>query len=504
MNRWPKALQDERAQYVLLVLLSVPYVWLIWSVPFLPMQDLAGHIELSFLHERLGAHDPSYTPFYEVAQQPWPNSLSTLLLSVMGRAVGLAAGVKVLLSLYAIGWPLSLGSLARQLGRPPLIAMFALPTVLDFSWGEGFFNYVLAKPVMALALAVACLFARAPKLKHGMLLLGILVVAFLTHAIAYGLGVAAAAFAIVFFSRGYGRVVNLWPIALAGLAPVHYLRAQAAATPTGGAWVMYDFDTGFAWFWTHLGNLSPGNGEEWAYTLSFALWLLLLTLQQHDVRTNEPDAGAKHSSLFVWLSGFAMFAAYGWGPAHMPNVDIICPRVLVLAWVLMLLLAVRLPERAAQRGAFTAAMFAIGLLHAYTAHNGYERFNRVEMAGFEQLMRQIPPGKSLATHYFRHTSPFAANAAMWHWPKLYGVWQGGGGHTDDSFSIRSTSYITMTERARGLATYSQDPGLHPELLKAWDYLLIHGGVASGAQAAVGNVGKLVGSSAEWYLFRIER
>jgi len=90
---------DDGRAFGIVALFSLPYLWVIWRYEFLPMQDLSGHVELSFLHDRLSADDPDYTPYYDIAPQPWPNSLSTLVLSVFGAQFGFERGVKVLLSL---------------------------------------------------------------------------------------------------------------------------------------------------------------------------------------------------------------------------------------------------------------------------------------------------------------------------------------------------------------------------------------------------------------------
>jgi hypothetical protein len=121
--------------YALITLFTIPYIWLIWRYRYLPMQDLPGHIELSFLYHRVSLGDPAYTQFYQVARQPWPNSVSTLVLSGFGSVFGFEIGVKVLLSVYAVAWPLSLALLATLLGRTPLLGLFVIPTILDFSWG---------------------------------------------------------------------------------------------------------------------------------------------------------------------------------------------------------------------------------------------------------------------------------------------------------------------------------------------------------------------------------
>ena len=493
---------QEGQAWLLLGLGALPYVWLLFSVQYLPMQDLPGHIELSYLHDRVSAGDPAFTGNYRIAPQPWPNSLSTLLLSLFGGALGFPVGVKLILALYVLTWPLSLGLLARSLGRTPALALLALPTIVDFNWAIGFLNYLLAKPVTVAALVGALWFCRRPSPGRGAALFGLLTLSFIAHAIAYAVAMAGAGLAIVYFSRRWRRLTNLWPVVLACAVPYRYVAAQARAKAPG-SWSWYDFDTGIPWGWNHLGDLGSSNFEEWTYVISFALWLLVFLWQQHrpDGRGDGPHA--ESSSLFLWLGGFLLFVLYGWGPAHMPNVAIICPRLLVFAWVLMLLLPLGMPSGWRRAVVVAGMCLAVGL-HVGGTSSRYARFNRVEMAGFEELVRMIPPGKALAVHYARLQSPFAKHAAMWHWPKLHTVWNGGGARTDDSFASRSTSFVTLTEPALATGTFTGSPGLNPGALARWDYLLVHGGDRPGIAAAVASVATPVGTRSEWHLYRIRK
>jgi hypothetical protein len=490
----------DRSAYTLIALFALPYVWLIFSVRYLPMQDLPGHIELAHLHHQIKAGDAAFTRFYQISPQPWPNSLTTIALSFLGGVAGFETSVKLALAIYAVTWPLSLALLAKQLGRTPAVALLTLPTVLDFHWAIGFVNYLLAKPLIVVTLIAAIAFARRSTLTRGLAVFALVFVTFLGHAIAYAVVMAGAGFAIVFFSRGWRRLSNLWPLLPACLIPLRYLRAQAGEKGPG-AWVWYNFDTGIPWAWNHLGDLSPSNGEEWAYVISFALWLLVFFLAQHREGPFTDDEHSRRSSVFLWLAGLGLFITYGWGPAHMPNVAIICVRVLVFAWVLMLLLPLALP-RGWPRGVVLAGLaLAVGI-HVQSTHAQYAKFNEIEMPGFEELVRMIPPGKALAVQYQRPDSRFAKHRGMWHWPKLYGVWQGGAGRSDDTFAWRSTSYVTLTREAHRLGTFNGSPGLNPAALARWDYLIVHGGAQPAIAAAVAPVAEPVASRAEWHLFHV--
>jgi len=489
----------DASAFGLIALFALPYLWLVWGYEFPPMQDLSGHIELSFLHQRLSLEDPAYTPFYQVAPQPWPNSLSTVVLSTFGSVLGFESGVKLLLSLYVFAWPLSLGLLAKLLGRSPLVALFAIPTILDFNWAMGFFNYLLAKPLVVGAVCAAITFSRRPGLLRGVMLLVVVGLTFLAHGLAFGVSGAWAGLAVVWFSKGARRVLNLWPLVLALALPVPYTLAQRSAKPGTGNWWFGEWELTLNQGWTNLGNLSPGSGEEIAYLLALAAWLLTIALPR-----SAPDAARAHQgSWFLWISAIALYTAYSLGPVNMPNVDILVPRLLVFVWALLMIVCLRYPAGAARYVAALLVVAAVGT-HVYSTSAQYKKFNEVDMRGFSELIDMIPPGKALAVHYNRSTSPFAIEKAMWHWPKLYGVRKGGGGHSDDTFAWRSTSYVNLSETGLKNGTYAGPPNLNVGRLAHFDYQLTHGGFREDVIAQIGSAADYVASRSEWHLFRVRK
>jgi hypothetical protein len=494
---------DDGRAFGIVALFSLPYLWLIWRYEFLPMQDLSGHVELSFLHDRISADDPAYTPFYRIAPQPWPNSLSTLVLSVFGAQFGFERGVKVLLSVYALAWPLSLGALAKLLGRSPLVALFAVPTILEFNWAFGFFNYLLAKPLVVASVCAAIVFARGPSLLRAALLFASVWLTFLAHGLAFLLSGVWAGLAVLCFSRGKFRLINLWPLALTLVIPIRYLLAQRDAPPAPGDWVWGTLDHGLGNVWHLLGQLNPNNdSEEKAYMLAFAAWLLsvLLTPRPSGERG---EAHERTAALFVWLSGVVLFVAYARGPLNMPNVDILAERILVFAWAVLMLVPRTIPSGITR---YVVGAFMVGAVgvHVYGTNEQYRLFNEVEMGGYSELIDMIPPGKSLTIMTYRHGSAFARENAMWHWPKLYTVRRGGGAHCDDTFSSRSTSYVNLTDAARAQGTYTDAPLLNLQRIAVFDYELAVGTSKETAIAHMSPVADYITSRSEWHLFRVRK
>jgi len=206
-------------------------------------------------------------------------------------------------------------------------------------------------------------------------------------------------------------------------------------------------------------------------------------------------------SFFVWLSAIGFFVGYALGPINMPNVDILSQRLLVFVWALVMISPLYFPHDYRRYAIALVMMAAVGT-HVYAMSDQYTSFNRIEMKGFSELMAMIPPGKTLATHYNRSTSPFGSHNTMWHWPKLYGVRQGGGGHSDDTFAWRATSYVNLTEAARKNGTFRRISSFHR--LPAFDYYLCHGGTPDVAIAQVGALADYIASRSEWHLFRVRK
>jgi hypothetical protein len=489
----------DGSAFGVIALFALPYLWLIWGYEFLPMQDLSGHIELSFLHHRLSLEDPAYTPFYQLAPLPWPNSLSIIVLSTFGSVLDFEAGVKVLLSLYVFAWPLSLGLLAKLLGRSPLVALFAIPTILDFNWAMGFFNYLLAKPLVVSTVCAAIAFSRRPGLLRGVMLSVMAGLTFLAHGLAFGVTGAWAGLAVVWFSKGAKRVLNLWPLVLALALPVPWVLTQRSAGPVPGGWWIAGWELSLAHGWTNLGNLNSDSGDEIAHLLALAAWLLTIALP----RSAPGQASPRLGSWFLWISAIALYTGYSLGPVNMPNVDILAPRLLVFVWALLMMVSLRYPSGAARYVVTLLLVAAVGT-HVYSTSSQYRKFNDVDMRGFSELIDMIPPGKSLAVFYNRTTSSFAIERAMWHWPKLYGVRKGGGGHSDDTFAWRSTMYVNLTETGLKNGTYAIPPNLNPGRLAIFDYQLTHGGSSEAAIAQLSSAADYVATRSEWHLFRVRK
>jgi len=283
---------------------------------------------------------------------------------------------------------------------------------------------------------------------------------------------------------------------------VRYLLEQRKAESVPGNWVFGIWEQMLGALWHHLGQLNPSDGEERGYLLATAAWLLTLLLAPRPAE--EPDrASTGANGVFLWLSTIVLFSAYGRGPVFMPNVDLVSPRILVFVWGLVMIIPRALPA-GWTRHLVGVLMVAAVLAHVFSTDEQYSQFNQVEMGGFSELIDMIPPGKAVAVLHYRHDSPFGREHTLWHWPKLYGVRKGRGGHNDDTFASRTTSYVNLTEAALQAGTYTVPPMYDLSRVALFDYQLSVGTTQEVAVATMAPVADYVASRSQWHLFRVRK
>lgn len=486
-----------------LLLLVTPYVWLLWSVEFPMMQDLGGHLEIGYLY---GLVNDGGSSTYVAQSAPWPNTLGPWALSHLGPLLGYLTAAKLLLTLYLLTWPLTVSLVARALDRSPWLAILAIPAALDANWAFGFFNYILAKPLLMLSLYAAIRLARGPdeeqsdlplwkrrRIRWGAALTALLILTFLTHALVWLVTMAGCGFALLVFSSGWKRLTHQLPLVL--VAPI-MLPYQLTAGGRDGRWSWNNPEHAFDTLWEDFAHLNTGHGEEWAFATLFALWLCLMAL---------PSRPRFSTQAFLLSSIVVLFLGYMFGPRHITGVDVIVQRQLFLVWTFMMLLPATTLAFPHRLFLFLGGAIAI-LPHVHLTHANYVAFNTHDMGDFSQLLEQIPPGATLAVAYtrqFRGRSAYGDHAPLWHWPKLHHVRHGG--RTSDSFAFRPYSTITLSPeaRARGLDLQEyrwvvRSDGTH---LGGWDYQLKRG-FADDPPPLEQHHEALIGQTGHWYLFKL--
>jgi hypothetical protein len=198
---WAWLRRDPWLAVALLVSLAAAVVPL-WVSPLLPMMDLPQHLAtVRILHSM---DDPWYAVAkYHVADFSRTQYLSWYLaVDALTHAMPLETANRVVLSLYAVGLPLSLLTLLRAHGRDPALALLAVPLVYNVFLFMGFANYVTALPLMLWGLAwlQRCLDRPTWLRVVGLALVTLLL--FYSHAQAFVLYLLLAAVTVLAGSRG--------------------------------------------------------------------------------------------------------------------------------------------------------------------------------------------------------------------------------------------------------------------------------------------------------------
>ncbi len=147
-------LAGDRVTALLLLTVIAACVAPLWVSPLLPMMDLPQHLAtVRILHSY---HDPFYAVYkYHVIDFSRTQYLSWYLsVDLLSYVMSLETANRVVLSLYAVGLPLSLVALLRAHRRDPILALLAVPLVYNVFFFMGFANYITALPLMFWALAL--------------------------------------------------------------------------------------------------------------------------------------------------------------------------------------------------------------------------------------------------------------------------------------------------------------------------------------------------------------
>ncbi len=481
----------------LLIALTIPYVVALWWADYPVMQDLYGHVESAAQWQRLMAGEALASHLYRLQSLPWPNSLGPILAGSLSPWIGAFPAVKLVLSLYLLAWPLAALWLARELGRSPILAVLALPTLIDVNWASGFYNYLIAKPIAILALGLAYRWARRGRWQDGLGLSLSLALLFLGHALLWLYGMMGAGLIILALGRGRDRFARLWPLALAAPVALNYVIATLGAEAMAGAWTWNSPDSAVRKLWLNLGQLSRLSQEELVWAGAFVLLLVywrLPTATPRDETSRAPSLALK-----VLAASFGLLFVFG--PLHLPDVFSLCVRqgVFVVVFLALLPRPRLLSQRMVSMVLVVAGLGAAS--HAGAMIYQYQGFSEQEMAGFAELLDEVPEGKRLYVHYTASGTVYGDHQSLWHWPKRVAVHQGG--VTNDSFAFRSTNYITLTEAGRTMKR-ARSKRINKETLREhWDYLLLRARKARKTERTVRRYTTKIGRAGSWHLYRID-
>ncbi len=416
----------------------------IWTVQWLPMGDLYGHVQLMDIVLRYGDPATVYRDIYLLPQSLDPNTLS-LWFARMVPGMNALLAARVLMSAYVVGLPLSMLWLARTMRRSPWLAFLSLPMTWNALVAIGFVNYLLALPVLFCVLALARGYAEFGRPWRGILLALSLVLMFFCHVIAFLIALGMAAFLLIWHGEGRHRLTRLWVI--------------AAASPIGAQWVWRKFIALEATaqgrtFGTQSGNLGLaflprkeliGQMYEWTFQYFrdgvdhkmawslLAVWLVLLVVGLVQQLRGSADAKPRWRDRSLELMTLLCAVAYFFLPSHMNEMSIITERIL-LQTALLLTLWPQLSFQGWQR-LLVVPIVVLALGYSWTVREEFRRFARDDVGNLDGALRDLP-AKSLFCYILaeRENDTTYMNS-LWHLPRAIFAVQHGG-LVDNSFAVR--------------------------------------------------------------------
>ncbi len=187
---------DTRWYWTAHVLCALAALVALWTVRYLPMVDLPQHAAQIYLWQHY--HDPAdgiardhvlnwFTPYLG----------GYLLVRLAAFVLPLLLAIKLVVTLAALAFPLSLHRLLRETGGDRWWSLLGYPMAFGFSFYWGFLNYLVALPVGMLFLVAALRFAREPTRRRAGAFAAFGLLLCLCHVLVFTVVGAAAGFLVL-------------------------------------------------------------------------------------------------------------------------------------------------------------------------------------------------------------------------------------------------------------------------------------------------------------------
>ena len=189
---------DYRLRIAVALIASAMMAAPLWVGRFLPLLDLPQHLAITtvLLHH----DDPTWqlAAYFEPQRgELTPYWAHYLALEWLGRVMPVDSAARVFLSLYVVALPWASMALARALGRPPALGLFAIPLALNANLYYGFIAYCWSVVVLLWALALLARQLDSPRATRAAGLGVIAGALFFTHVQSFAFLLLAAAVLIV-------------------------------------------------------------------------------------------------------------------------------------------------------------------------------------------------------------------------------------------------------------------------------------------------------------------
>ncbi len=143
-------------EFSLYIVLAVAQLLLIWLLPFFPTQDGPSHLYNLVILDDLLHGGKAFGEFYTYSLQAVPNLGFHILAYPLLQFLPPLVVERIFLSVFVLLLSISIPIYLRSLGRPSFpMSFFIFPLVFNFSVMKGFYSFVVAIPLMFLAMSIS-------------------------------------------------------------------------------------------------------------------------------------------------------------------------------------------------------------------------------------------------------------------------------------------------------------------------------------------------------------
>ena len=423
----------------LTALLTASLVVALFAFRDLPMVDLPQHAAqiAAWLHWE----DPAYRTHELELNFRTPYLLAYPLARLFAPLFGVVGALKLVIALGLVAHVAAFAHLVRRLGHDPWLSLLGVPTALGYAFCFGFVSFLVAVPLVVLAIAQALRHAERPTPRTGLVLAGLLSLTLLAHGIALALAVVAVAPLLL---RGGGRfVARVLPLAPPGIFAGAWLLPGTSTSRIGDTYWSLGLDR-----IVELPGMLVGIGSADGAAFAAGLSLLFGAASLVGTPSHRPE---RLVPISLTLAGFLAF------PALFRGVGPLSPRFVVLVIPGLLLAfeprAAEAKRSRARIGRAALAALSTGWVVVWLAR--LPAYNR-ETAGVHALIAGMQTGLRIRPIVFeRESEAYPGVPALLHLPAYYQVTKGGTqGYSFAMYPISVVRYrVGVPPRMRGGAEW---------------------------------------------------
>jgi hypothetical protein len=425
----------------------------------IPMVDLPQHAAqiAAWLHW----DDPAYRTHELELNFRTPYLLAYPLARLLAPLFGVVGALKLVIALGLVAHVAAFAHLVRRLGHDPWLSLLGVPTALGYAFCFGFVSFLVAVPLVVLAIAEALLHTERPTLRTGLVLAGLLSLTLLAHGIALALAVISVAPLLL---RGGGRfVARVLPLAPPAIFAGAWLVPGTSAARIGDTYWGLGLDR-----IVELPGMLVGIGSADGAAFAVGLSLLFGVASLVGTPSQRPERLVPIALTLVGILAF---------PALFRGVGPLSPRFVVL-FVPALLLAFEPRAAEAKRsrariGRAALAALSTGWVVVWLAR--LPAYNR-ETAGVHALVATMPAGLRVRPIVFeRESEAYPGVPALLHLPAYYQVTKGGTqGYSFAMYPISVVRYrVGVRPRMDGGAEWRPEGFDWRRERDAYDYFIVH-------------------------------